>query len=155
MTEIVEKVRPIILECAEKLNLEVVDIEWVKENGVYILRILADTEYGLTVDESASLNEMVSLRLDDVDIYADEYYLEVSSPGLERPIKTDEDLQKAIGKYINVKTYQKVKNFKEFEGYLKEVYSDKIVMECNIKGRIQTFEIDRSVINQIRHAIKF
>ncbi len=155
MSEIVEKVKPIILECADKLNLEIVDIEWVKENGVYILRILADTEVGLTIDESANLNELVSEKLDSIEIEEDEYFLEVSSPGLERPIKTDADLFKAIGKYINVKTYQKINNVKEFEGYLKSFENEKLLIECNIKGRIQNIEIEKNKISQIRHAIKF
>ncbi|MFA5542479.1 MAG: ribosome maturation factor RimP [Bacilli bacterium] len=153
--DILSVVSPIINECGRKSQIEIVDIEWVKEAGSYILRIIADTKEGLTIDESAKLNEMISLKLDEVDFTEEEYFLEVSSPGLEMPIKNEKALLDAINQYICVKTYEKIDNLKEFIGYLKYVEEEYIVIECNIKGRIKKFEIERKLISSIRHAVKF
>ena len=155
MSEIVNHVRPIIEKCAEELNIEIVDIEWVKENGVRILRILADTEHGLTVDDSVALNEAVSAALDDDSKLQDEYMLEVSSPGLERPIKNDKAITNAIGEYIYIKTYEKIEAQKEFEGYLKMFDGSFLEIEVNLKGRLKTFKIDKNKISNIRYAVKF
>ena len=155
MSEIVNHVRPIIEKCAKELKIEIVDIEWVREHNTRILRILADTEFGLTVDDSVSLNEAVSLALDEDNYLQEEYMLEVSSPGLERPIKNDDEITKAIGKYINIKTYEKIEAQKEFEGYLK-AYSDGFLeIEVNLKGRLKTYKIEKNKISNIRHAVKF
>jgi ribosome maturation factor RimP len=155
MSDIVKHVRPIIEKCANELSIEIVDIEWVKENGVMILRILADTEYGLSVDDSSALNEAVSIALDEDSILQDEYMLEVSSPGLERPIKNDNEIKQAIGEYINIKTYEKIEAQKEFEGYLKSFDDVFLEIEVNIKGRVKTFRIDKNIISKIRYAVKF
>ncbi len=153
--DIVSSVSSIIEECAKELKLDIVDIEWVKEAGSYILRVIADTADGLTIDQSASLNEMISLKLDLVDLIEEEYFLEVSSPGLEMPIKTSEALLKAINEYICVKTYEKIENKKELYGYLKVIDEDHLTLECNIKGKIKLINLDRKVISSIRHAVKF
>jgi ribosome maturation factor RimP len=160
MSEIVNKVRPIIEKCAEKLNIEIVDIEWVKEHGSYILRILADTEYGLTIDDSVALNEAVSLALDQEtfvheELIQNEYMLEVSSPGLERPIKGEKEITKAIGSYINIKTYEKIEAQKEFEGYLRAFDGNLLEIEVNVKGRLKTFKIEKNKISTIRYAVEF
>lgn len=155
MTDIVEKVRPVVNDCANKLNLELVDIEWVKEGGSFILRILADTEVGLTIDESANLNEMVGLKLDELNLIEEEYMLEVSSPGLEAPIKGDAAIEKAMGEYIFVKCYSAVDGVKEFYGYLKGFLENELTLEVNIKGRIRIVKIEKSNISNIRYAIKF
>ena len=95
MNSIIAKVKKIALEKATALNLELIDVEWVNEFGTFILRITADTEVGLTIDESAALNEAISEALDEFDFIEEEYMLEVSSPGIERELKTEEDIQKA------------------------------------------------------------
>lgn len=155
MLEIVEKVTPVVMECAEKLNLEIVDIEWVKEGGEHILRILADTEEGLTIEESAALNEMVGNRLDELDLIVQEYMLEVSSPGLEAPIKTEEQLQNALGEYIYIKCYSQIDKKKEFEGTLKNITVDTVEIEVNIKGRTKDVIVERNNIATMRYAVKF
>lgn len=155
MSEIVEHVRQIIEKCAEELKIEIVDIEWVKEHGSRILRVLADTEYGLTIDDATALNEAISLALDDDTFLQEEYMLEVSSPGLERPIKNDEEIKKAVGAYINIKTYEKIEAQKEFEGYLKAFNGEILEIEINIKGRLKVVLIDKNKISSIRYAIKF
>ena len=102
MNSIIAKVKKIALEKATALNLELIDVEWVNEFGTFILRIIADTEIGLTIDESAALNEAISEALDEFDFIEEEYMLEVSSPGIERELKNDEDIQKNIDKYVHI-----------------------------------------------------
>ena len=155
MSKIVDRAREIAEECAITLNLEIVDVEWVKEHSNNILRISADKESGLTIDDSVSLNEAISERLDEEDFIEEEYMLEVSSPGLERPLKNENDITKAIGKYINLKTYSAIDGIKEFEGYLIDFNAGILTVEVNVKGHKKAYTIERSKISKIRLAIKF
>lgn len=155
MSKIVNQATQIALACAKTLGLEIVDVEWVMENHNHILRIIADKDGGLTIDDSVSLNEAISARLDEEDFINEEYMLEVSSPGLERPLKTDADIKNAIGEYINIRTYVNIEGLKEFEGYLKDFNDGKITIEVNIKGRSKQFIIEKSKISKIRLAVKF
>jgi ribosome maturation factor RimP len=155
MSKIVERAKVIATEYADKLNLEIVDVEWVKENHSNILRIIADTEVGLTIDESVSLNEAISIRLDEEDFIEEDYMLEVSSPGIERPLKNDQDIINAIDKYIFIKTYSPVDGIKEFTGYLKSYIDGIITISVNNKGRLKEHKIEKSMISKIRLAVKF
>lgn len=155
MSKYVDKTTVIANAIAMELGLEIVDVEWVKENHNYILRILADTDEGLTIDDSIALNEAISAKLDIEDFITEEYMLEVSSPGLERPLKTDSDIKNAIGDYINIRTYASIDGIKEFEGNLIEYADNIITIDVNIKGRIKQFKIEKSKISKIRLAVKF
>ena len=106
--KIIEKANEIATEEASKLNLEIVDVDYVKENGIKILRVIARGEDGLTIDESSLLNSAISERIDAIperEFITEEYYLEVSSEGLEKELRKDEDIFASIGKYICIKTY--------------------------------------------------
>lgn len=155
MNEIVLKSEKLALECAEKLGLEIVDVEYVKEHGVKILRILADSSGGLTVDEATALNEAIGEALDREDFIKEEYYLEVSSPGLERELKKESDITNAIGEYICISTYVKVENMKEIYGDLESYDGEKFVLNCLIKGRKKKIEIEKSKVSKVRMAVKF
>lgn len=155
MSKIVALATQIALTCAKDLGLEIVDVEWVKENHNNILRIIADKDGGLNIDDSITLNEAISLRLDEEDFINEEYMLEVSSPGIERPLKNDNDIINAIGDYINIRTYAAIEGIKEFEGYLKDYSDGKISIEVNIKGKSKTYIIEKSKISKIRLAVKF
>ena len=100
MNEIELRSEKLARACAEKLDLEIVEVEYVKERGIKILRIIADSSEGLDVDKATALNQMISEALDVEDYIKEEYYLEVSSPGLERELKKESDITNAIGKYI-------------------------------------------------------
>ena len=86
---------------------ELVDIEYEKLGGDYVLSVLIDKPGGITVEDTADLTEIISPLLDTIqpDPFPDQYMLEVSSPGLERPLKTKEALTNAVGQYINVSLY--------------------------------------------------
>lgn len=155
MSEIVRRAKAIALECAEKLDLEIVEVEWVKENNNRILRIIANHEHGLTLDHSTALNEAISERLDQEDFIQGEYFLEVSSPGVERKLKSNQEIIKAIDEYIYIKTYQKVAGHKEFTGYLRDYDGEIVTIEVMEKGRKKVYQIEKRLISLIRLAIKF
>lgn len=155
LDEIVQKATVIANNCAEKLNLQVLDVEYVKEHGIKILRIIADSSEGLTIDQSTDLNYAISEELDKDDFIDEEYYLEVSSPGLERPLKTEEDIVNAIGEYINIKGYEKIENQKDINGDLLDYSDGVLTLKVNIKGIEKVIKVERKKISKLRLAVKF
>lgn len=151
MHPVIAKVEPIIIACAEKLHLEIVDIEWVFEHKNRILRILADGPNGLTIDEATALNEAISLALDVEDPIEEAYMLEVSSPGLERELKNNKDLEKSIDKLVHIYLYAPINGVKEMEGTLISFDESSISIVLNK----QTWMINRDQISKIRLAVKF
>lgn len=147
-----ELAKPIV----EELNLELVDVEFVKEGRNWFLRVYVDTpEGGIDIEQCAQVSERLSLLLDENDPITQNYYLEVSSPGAERPLKKDTDFEKAIGKFIYVKTYEPIKDMKEFQGYLTSYNEHTLVMEVRIKTRKITVTIEQEKIALARLAIDF
>ena len=141
----------------EQRNDELVECEYVKEKGQNYLRIYVDRENGIDMDEIASLSELISVKLDELtpDPFPDPYVLELSSPGVERPIKTKKDWEKALNSYIHVGLYQKLEDEKEFEGTLKSFNAEEIELEVKIKTRRKQLTIPRRLIANIRFAIEF
>lgn len=130
-----------------KLNLY--DVEYVKEDGNYFLRVLIDNlDSTIDLDELALVNEYLSDRLNDDD-FENEYYLEVSSPGAERELKGIDEIKRAIDKYVYVLANE------EYIGYLIDVDDEKITLKINLKGRMKNVTIDIESIKLIRLAIKF
>lgn len=141
---------------AHKLGISILDVEYLVEHGMKILRVIADKPgEGLSVDDSALLNQQISDCLDNMDIDEENYYLEVSSPGIERHLKTNKDLLEAVNKYICIKTYQKIDGNKEFYGYLKSIDPNYLTIEINIKGKSNIKIIPVSQISLVRLAVKF
>lgn len=156
--KIIEKAREIALEEASKLNLEIIDVDYVKENGIKILRIIAEGKEGLTIDESALLNNAISERIDMIperDFIEEEYYLEVSSEGLEKELRKDEDIFASIGKYICIKTYEKVDGLKEIYGDLVDYKDGIVTINYLVKTQRKTVSIQKEKISKIRLAVKF
>ncbi|XID95088.1 ribosome maturation factor RimP [Paenibacillaceae bacterium WGS1546] len=104
----------------EEHGLELVDVEYVKEGGSWFLRIYVDKEGGIDIDDCGRFSEFMSAKLDELDPIEDAYFLEVSSPGAERPLKKPGDVAKAVGKHVFVTTYEKIDGVKEFEGRLEQ-----------------------------------
>lgn len=153
--KIIRKSSELAKACAAELNLEIVSVDYVFENGVKILRIIATSDEGLTIDQASELNELISLKLDEDDFIDEEYYLEVSSEGIEKELRNDKDISDSIGKYVNARFYEKVENFKEVEGHLISFENNVLTIECNIKGRKKTIIVKKEQISKIRLAVKF
>ncbi len=103
------------------------------------------------------MSELVSEKLDtlDPDPLPDPYILELSSPGAERPIKTENDWEKAQGEYVHLGLYQKIDGKKMYEGTLKSYNDDEVELEVKIKTRRKTVVVPRKLIANIRFAIEF
>ena len=149
--KLTEAAKEILKPFVEERNLILFDSELVKEDGNLILRVTIDNPDGLIdIDTLALANEYLSERIDKYDDNMPEYYVEVSSPGAERPLRNDEEIEKSINKYIYVELENMI-----YEGFLLEASSDKIVVRINIKGRFMNLEINKSEIKLIRLAVKF
>ncbi len=114
-----ENCEPII----EDLGYDLVDLEFVKESGEYYLRFYIGKAGGIGIDDCQRASEVISDKLDEIDPIENSYYLEVSSPGLDRPLKTDKDLKRNIGMRIEINLYA---NFEGKKNYIGELsgYSD-------------------------------
>lgn len=157
MSRVVDEVRVVVQPIVDEQNLELVDMEFLKEGKNWFLRIYIDKPGGIDIEECALISEKVSEALDaiDPDPIPQAYFLEVSSPGAERPLKTKADMQNAIGKYVHLSFYQAIDGEKFYEGTLKEVNDDSVVLTIRIKTRTKDIEIERKQIANARLAIQF
>lgn len=117
---IIDKVKVIASNILQDNGIELIDVTCRRESGGNILRVLADTERGITIDECARMNEMISDAMDESNVMEDKYTLEVSSPGLDRPLKLKNDFLRAKGRKVRVHTYTAIDNRKEFIGNLED-----------------------------------
>lgn len=156
MSKITEQIEKIAQPITDELHLELVDVEFVKEGRSWFLRVYVDNpESPIDIEQCASVSERLSEILDKLDPIEQNYFLEVSSPGAERPLKKEKDFENAIGKFIYVKTYEPILDAKEFEGNLLSYNEDEVEIEVKIKTRRKTILIPRPKIAVIRLAIDF
>ncbi|MBL0388952.1 ribosome maturation factor RimP [Tumebacillus sp. ITR2] len=125
VTEIVEELAAPIVEGE---GLELVDVEYKKEGANWFLRIFIDKPEGVDIDDCGRVSEKVSDMLDEVDPIPDSYFLEVSSPGAERPLKKPADFERSIGKQVYITTYEPVEGQKTFEGVLAGYDGDQVTV---------------------------
>ncbi|GIN83664.1 ribosome maturation factor RimP [Heyndrickxia sporothermodurans] len=152
VTDIVEElVTPII----QDMDLDLVDIEYIKEGKNWFLRVYIDKEDGIDIEECGIVSERLGEKLDEIDPIPNNYFLEVSSPGAERPLKKVQDFEKAVGKNVNVKTYEPIDDEKQFEGKLLYFDGKILKLEIKIKTRIKEVEIPYEKVAKARLAIIF
>ncbi len=133
-------------------NFELVDVEYVKEGGNWYLRTYIDKEGGITVDDCEVISRTLSDWLDKEDFIADSYTLEVSSPGLGRPLKKDKDFERSMGEDVELRLYKPRDKQKEFAGILKGYDRETVTIETE-DGREEVFT--RQEIALIRLAFDF
>lgn len=146
-----EKTEELIEPLLSERGFELVDVEYVKEGSEYYLRVYMDKEGGITIDDCVEVSRAFNEILDREDYISDAYIFEVSSPGLDRPLKKEKDFARSIGKRVLVKTYQKIDKTKEFYGILK-AYDDSTV---TIEGEKGDMAIEKKNISIIRLAYEF
>ena len=148
---VTQAVRPVIAE-----PFELVDVEYEKMGSDYVLSILVDKPGGITVEDTAELTDIISPLLDTIkpDPFPDQYMLEVSSPGLERPLKTAESLANAVGQYVNVSLYQAIDKVKVFEGDLLAFDGETLTISYMDKTRQKTVTIPYKMVAKARLAVK-
>ena len=134
-----QKAGELLLPIVESHGFELVDVEYVKEGANWYLRVYADKEGGINIDDCVLISRALEAKLDAEDFIEDAYILEVSSPGLGRPLKKEKDYLRSIGKSIDIKLYQAVEKQKEFTGILKEYSKDHIILEIDHED--MTFEM--------------
>ncbi len=149
--DIERRAEEMLLPICSKHNFELVDVEYVKEGSDYYLRAYIDKESGIMVDDCEIVSRTFSDLLDEKDFIDGSYILEVSSPGLGRPLKKEKDYIRSMGKEIEIRTYKAVNKEKTFFGLLKSYDSDSVTIEC--EDGDMTF--DKSNIALIRLAFDF
>lgn len=133
------------------LGLELVDVEFKKEGGNWYLRIFIDKPDGITHEDCQTVSKQISSLIDEKDPIAQSYFLEVSSPGLERPLKKIEDFAKYVGSMVNISTFTSLDGQKSFQGKLAGVEEGNIVLTIKEKRLLIPFD----KISSARLAIEF
>ncbi|MCP3026084.1 ribosome maturation factor RimP [Halobacillus sp. A5] len=144
-------VKPIL----EQLNLELVDVEYKKEGKNWFLRVFIDKTGGVDIEECGQVSEQLSEKLDETDPIEGAYFLEVSSPGAERPLKTQDDFIKYSGEHIYVKLYEPMDGEKEFEGTLLSFEDEIATIEIRIKARKKQLQVPFNKIAKANLAVTF
>ena len=146
-----EKIETLISETIEKLGYELYDVIYEKEAKDFYLRIFIDTPNGISLDDCEKVNNAITDMLDEADYIKDQYFLEISSSGVERHIRKDSQLQEHIGKDIDVKLFKPLNKQKELEGNLKQFDEKTITLIINE----EEITIERSNISSMKRAFKW
>lgn len=146
------KTEELVLPIVEANHFELVDVEYVKEAGTWYLHIYIDKEGGISIDDCELVSRAFSDILDQEDYIEDAYILEVSSPGLGRPLKKDKDFQRNLGEEVEVRTYKPINKQKEFIGLLDAWDKESVTLQLE-SGEL--FTIARAEIALIRQALDF
>ena len=141
-----------VIPIIEANNFELVDVEYVKEGGNYYLRVYIDKNGGITVDDCEIVSRALGDLLDEKDPIEDSYILEVSSPGLGRPLKKDKDFKRSIGMEVEIHLYKSIDKQKDFAGILKEYSETDVTIEIDENS---TMKFERKDIALIRLAFDF
>lgn len=139
MANIEEKVEKLIKDQVESVGYELYDVLYFKEGKNYILRIVIDNKNGISLEDCERVNNVITDSLDEADYIKEQYFLEVSSPGIERVLRKDWQLRKYIDNKIQLNLFKKDENgFKEYTGILKKVEDDYLIIrQEEIEYRIQ------------------
>lgn len=126
VTEVIEELAAPVVQAE---GLELVDVEYKKEGANWFLRVFIDKPEGVDIDDCGRVSEKLSDVLDELDPIPQAYFLEVSSPGAERPLKRASDYDRAIGKHVYITTYEPIEGQKIFEGVLNAYDGDTITIQ--------------------------
>ena len=145
--KIEEKVESLVKDKIEKIGYELYDVIYTKEGSNKILRIVIDSEKGISLDDCEKVNNEIKETIDEANPIEEQYFLEISSPGIERVLRKDKHLEKNIGEEVTIKLFKKDENGKkEYLGKLKDFNQEKIVIEQEEKD----INIERKNISQIK-----
>ena len=134
-----QRTEELLLPIIEEFHFELVDVEYVKEGANWYLRAYIDKPGGIAVDDCEVVSRELSDLLDEKDYIEDSYILEVSSPGLGRPLKKEKDFQRSLGEEIEIRTYRAIDRQKEFVGILTDYDKTSVTIEYE-DGEKMTFE---------------
>lgn len=131
------------------MGYELVDVDFSHDLGMNFLSFFIYKKEGITPDDTTKASKFISEKLDEMDIIKSKYYLDVSSPDLSRPLKTDRDLERNMGQRVELGFFKKINGSKTIVGKLNGFDGDYIYIENN--GKIEKY--DRSIISQIKPAV--
>ena len=147
-----QKTEEILNPIMDELGFELVDVEYVKEGSSWYLRAYIDKPGGININDCETVSRRLSDILDEKDFIDDAYIMEVSSPGLGRPLKKEKDFKRSLGMEVDIRTYRMIDRQKEFTGIL-TAYDEKTVTIELEDETTKTFE--RGDIALIRLAFDF
>ncbi len=147
-----QKTEQILTPIVEEYGFELVDVEYVKEGSTWYLRSYIDKPGGISIDDCEKVSRRLSDLLDQEDFIEDAYIMEVSSPGLGRPLKKEKDFRRSLGEEVEIRTYRMIDKQKEFTGILKD-YDENTVTITLADETEKTF--DKDDIALIRLAFDF
>lgn len=147
-----KKTEELLMPIMEKNKFELVDVEYVKEGANFYLRIYIDKEGGINIIDCELVSRAIDEKLEEVDLIKTPYILEVSSPGLDRPLKKDKDFTRSIGKDVEVKLYKSINKVKQFEGELLSHTNDTVTIKLE---NDETMIIAKKDIALVRLAFSF
>lgn len=146
------KTEELILPIVKEKGFELVDVEYVKEGSNWYLRAYVDKPGGITINDLESVSRVLSDLLDENDFIDGAYILEVSSPGLGRPLKKDKHFDRSIGEEIEIHLYRSIDGSKQYVGLLKSYDKEVITIETEDGSEIN---LDRANVSLVRLTIDF
>ncbi len=149
--EIVEKVTKLTEPIALENNVEIDDVEFVKEGPNHYLRVYIDKEGGVFINDCEAVSRALDVKLDEDEFINVPYILEVSSPGIDKVLKKEKDFIKYKGRLVDVKLYKGINKQKEFVGELVSLENDELTII--VDGEEVKFEY--SLVSQVRLSIEF
>lgn len=147
-----QRTEALLLPLMEEHRFELVDVEFVKEAGTWFLRAYIDKPGGITIDDCEVVSRALSDMLDEENFIEETYILEVSSPGLGRPLKKEKDFERSLGESVEVRLFRAMEKQKEFTGILKAWDKDTVTLEFEDEA---VLTIERANIALIRLAFDF
>lgn len=130
MANIEERVESLLKPIIENIGYKLYDVEYAKEAKNYFLRIFIDKDNGsIDLEDCEKVNNAITDILDEADYIKEQYFLEVSSPGVERVIRKDTQLQENIGTNVEVNLFKPINGSKQYQGILKEFNNEEIIIE--------------------------
>ena len=150
--EAVSKISEVLKPMLTENNLELWDIELVKEGQNLYLRVFIDKEGGVGIEDCEMISRFLSQKLDELDPVSDPYMLEVSSPGINRELKRDSDFVRYIGEVVDIKLYKGQNKTKKFQGKIKSFENQVLVITDESK---EEYSFERKDIAICRIAVLF
>jgi ribosome maturation factor RimP len=152
LSKIEDKIEKLVTEPINNLGYEVYDVIYAKEGKDNYLKIFIDKDTGISLDDCEKVNNEITDLLDEANYINDSYFLEISSPGIERHIRKDKHLEKSLGEEIDIKLFTPIDKQKEIIGILKQFDKDTLTIEKEEKKELI---IQRNNISLIKRAFKW
>ena len=147
MAKIEEKVESLVKDKIEKIGYELYDVIYTKEGSNKILRIVIDSEKGISLDDCEKVNNEIKETIDEANPIEEQYFLEISSPGIERLLRKDWQLKKFKGTDVNIKLFKKDENGKkEYTGTLGDITENTL----DVEAEGENITINRKIISQVK-----